>query len=147
MTDVWRRPEYEECRRRARAAWEARHPERRKKALSDFRKRNPGRNTANAAGHKAQKRLAKPAWANDFFISEAYALARLRTRLTGIEWQVDHIVPLRSPLVCGLHVEHNLRVITKAENCRKRNRVEEPFAVGHRPFVAAEKASNYKEGN
>lgn len=62
-----------------------------------------------------------PVWANKFFIDEIYALARLRTELTGIEWQVDHIIPLRSKIVCGLHTEQNLQVIPAIENARKSN--------------------------
>lgn len=65
---------------------------------------------------------ATPAWANNFFIEEIYDLAQLRTKATGIEWHVDHIVPLQSPIVCGLHVEQNMRVITAFENRSKRNR-------------------------
>ena len=35
---------------------------------------------------------------------------------------VDHIVPLQSPLVCGLHVHDNLRVILAVDNASKANR-------------------------
>lgn len=75
----------------------------------------------NCGKRRARKRNATPSWANGFFISEAYDLARLRTKQTGIKWHVDHIVPLKSELVCGLHVEHNLQVIPAVENIRKCN--------------------------
>lgn len=53
---------------------------------------------------------------------EAYHLAVTREEETGIKWQVDHIVPINSHLVCGLHSEYNLAVIPKKENLSKGNR-------------------------
>jgi len=89
------------------AAWYRAHPE-------------------HVAAKQAKRRFsagqATPAWANDFFIKEAYALARLRTKIFGFRWHVDHIVPLNSGTVCGLHVEHNLQVIPGASNLAKSNR-------------------------
>ena len=85
----------------------------------------PEKFSAKAAMRRAAKLNATPAWANDFFISEIYDLARLRTKMRtgGIDnWHVDHAVPLKHPLVCGLHVEHNLCVIPGVENSRKGNR-------------------------
>lgn len=35
--------------------------------------------------------------------------------------EVDHIVPLKHPLVCGLHVRCNLQLLTKSQNSAKRN--------------------------
>lgn len=74
------------------------------------------------AERHAKKRQATPKWRNSFFIVEAYRLAALRTKLTGIAWHVDHIVPLKSKIVSGLHVEHNLRVIPSVVNLIKGNR-------------------------
>lgn len=59
-----------------------------------------------------------------FLLQEAYALAKLRTKLTGIKWCVDHIVPLNGRLVSGLHVIENIQVITKAANSVKFNKFE-----------------------
>jgi hypothetical protein len=70
----------------------------------------------------AAKLKATVLWANAFFIEEAYDLAAKRTVATGIRWHVDHIVPLVNRLVCGLHVEHNLRVVPASVNWSKNNR-------------------------
>lgn len=82
---------------------------------------NPDRVNANTAKRKATKRKATPDWANPFFIAEAYHLAKVREKVCGGKWHVDHIVPLRSKLVCGLHVENNLQVIPASVNQRKSN--------------------------
>jgi hypothetical protein len=65
---------------------------------------------------------AMPAWANRFFIDETYSFAQLKSDVSGIKHNVDHIVPLKSPVVCGLHTHENLRVIPGIENRSKRNR-------------------------
>ena len=65
--------------------------------------------------------IATPAWADKKTIKEFYRVAKKLTENTGIPHQVDHIIPLRGELVCGLHVENNLQILTKAENIYKSN--------------------------
>lgn len=53
---------------------------------------------------------------------EAHDLRRLRNDYTHFEWHVDHIIPLKNELVCGLHIWSNLRVIPKQLNLKKGNK-------------------------
>lgn len=50
---------------------------------------------------------------------EAHDLRRRRNHLTGFEWHVDHILPLKGKQVCGLHIWSNLQVIPKIINLKK----------------------------
>lgn len=84
---------------------------------------NSDRGAAKQARRRAQILQATPIWNNEFFMREAYRLAASRTKLFGHPWNVDHIVPLKSNIVCGLHVHCNLRVIPFIENMKKGNRV------------------------
>ena len=108
--------------RRAKAVWRKANPEVEKARTKAWQKANPHYSCAYVGRRRAAKLKATPVWANDFFIEEAYELAQRRSRLTGIKWEVDHIVPLKSRLVCGLHAYTNIRVIPKDVNRAKGNR-------------------------
>jgi hypothetical protein len=65
---------------------------------------------------------AMPVWADVERINSLYREARRLTRTTGVMHHVDHIVPLNSRLVCGLHVPANLEILRARENRSKGNR-------------------------
>lgn len=82
-------------------------------------KANPAKVIARTNRHRAAKLRAMPAWANASAIERIYAEAVALTATAGIPHHVDHIVPLQSKLVCGLHVERNLTALPGTVNQSK----------------------------
>ncbi len=82
------------------------------------------RHVANAIGAKrrAIKKMACVSWADHEQIKNEYALAKWCSEVMGIPYHVDHIIPLVSNVVCGLHVHTNLRVIPAKDNQKKHNK-------------------------
>lgn len=70
---------------------------------------------ANATRYRARLGLAQPSWANEDKIKEIY-------KNCPVGYHVDHIFPLQSDWVCGLHVENNLQCIPAKENLSKNNK-------------------------
>ena len=87
----------------------------------EWRERNKPYDAQRQRERNARRIKATPKWADQRYIAMFYEMAREATELTGILHHVDHIVPLRSQLVCGLHCEDNLQVLPAVENWKKRN--------------------------
>ena len=81
---------------------------------------------ADTKARRRKHREATPPWLSreqKAQIRELYKIAITMTKTTGEQYVVDHIVPLRSDVVCGLHVPWNLRVIPRQENLLKSNKL------------------------
>jgi hypothetical protein len=81
---------------------------------------------ADTKARRRKHRQATPKWLSSkqkTEIRQLYQIAIIMTKTTGEQYVVDHIVPLRSNDVCGLHVPWNLRVITQEENLKKSNKL------------------------
>lgn len=108
--------------------------------MQDYRKSNPEKYAMLSHRRKIISKHATPEWADFQAIREIYITARMMTEDTGIEYQVDHIIPLVHKLVCGLHVAANLQILTAAENMAKNN----SFSDGDIVYSASRESRNPK---
>lgn len=90
--------------------------------LKIWRKDNKGKILANSKIRKLSALKAIPKWANLRRIKSIYMACADKPG-----FQVDHIIPILGKNVCGLHVENNLRIITKLDNLEKSNKLLQEF--------------------
>ena len=79
---------------------------------------------ADTKARRRKHREATPPWLSrqqKAQTRELYKVAITMSKTTGEQYVVDHIYPLRSDVVCGLHVPWNLRIITQQQNLEKSN--------------------------
>ena len=113
--------------------WKRNNPERQKALEKRWRDNNPGKlaETSRKAckkyrerhpeaireleTHRKRAKQSSPSWGDKEKMRIVYKKAR--------EWnmEVDHIIPLRHDLVCGLHVWHNLQLLDRNLNRTKHN--------------------------
>lgn len=101
--------------------WRKLNPEKTK--AQQKRARASGKGSAKRAKYRASQLLATPSWVDLNEIYEVYKQAELLTKELCVSHHVDHIVPLQSKKVCGLHVPWNLRAIPAADNLSKGNKM------------------------
>jgi predicted amidophosphoribosyltransferase len=94
-----------------------------------YKEQNPELYKALVSVRKRRHRAATPPWVTaeqKLEMRNLYLQAQQLTKITGERYVVDHIVPLISDEVCGLHVPWNLRVITQEDNLKKSNKLLAP---------------------
>lgn len=91
------------------------NPEKMRQFSKSWRTANRPHANALAAKYRSSKLRATPKWSDLGAIAVIYKEAAL------LGLHVDHIIPLRGKMVCGLHVPANLQLLTKSENSRKSN--------------------------
>ena len=114
-----------DSRHKIQAKWRNNNVEKARASVTAWAKANPEKIRAKNHKRRAIKQNAIPSWFGEFdnfVLEEAAKLCKLRGQTTGIKYHIDHVVPLISPLVCGLHCAANIQVISASDNLSKQNR-------------------------
>lgn len=87
-----------------------------KELIRDWWKNNLNMRGFYNSNRRALRIKATPIWADMEKIKKIYIEA-IKNKMV-----VDHIIPLKSKYVCGLHVENNLQLLIAEENSKKNNK-------------------------
>jgi hypothetical protein len=108
--------------------WRSKNPDTYKRMVKEWREKNAVTYKAyinlQAVKRYAAEVKRTPSWLNDgqlFEIETIYNYCSSLRRI-GLDYHVDHIVPLRGKTVSGLHVPWNLQVMPAKDNLAKGNR-------------------------
>ena len=113
------RVNHPEANKRSQLKYIQQNPEKRKLASDRYRKSHKEYYALYVRLRKNNKKSACPSWADLEEIKCIYQEAEY------FQLEVDHIIPLKHKLVCGLHVPDNLQLLSRSENARKSNKFDE----------------------
>ena len=108
--------------------WDVKNKQKRLEIGRKWAANNPDKIRLKRANRRAKQVKATPEWLSDFDklkIKCFYQVAQMRTKESGEEWHIDHIIPLRGKTVSGLHVPWNMQIIRGSENLKKHNKLIE----------------------
>lgn len=111
-----------ERRRERSRQYHAANKERNAAYRKNYFAENKDRFAAYCAKRLALKMQAIVPWSDSKHEALMYQKAAEWSRILGVKLHVDHVVPLKSDFVCGLHVPANLQLMDGPLNSAKRNR-------------------------
>lgn len=113
-------------------SWEEKNKEHRQQSKKQWKENNPDKITEYGSRRCKYLKYSKPIWAAEEIIKQIYLdrdeLNQIVKMCGGTElFEIDHIIPILSNTVCGLHCEDNLQILTASENRTKSNNYQQDW--------------------
>lgn len=93
-----------------------------------WRETYPWKHSAKEARRRALKHSATPRWFSEkdsIWLELMFAMCKKLEEKSGTKYHVDHRIPLKNNLVCGLHWRENWAILPASENLSKSNLFKE----------------------
>ncbi|CAB5194670.1 HNHc domain containing protein [uncultured Caudovirales phage] len=105
------------------ATWQRENPQKMAQYQRTQNAKRPGKRNLWTMNYRTAKAARMPKWLNDgqLFEMESVYTYCSALRKIGLDYHVDHVVPLRGKSISGLHVPWNLQVLPGRENMSKGN--------------------------
>lgn len=120
----WRKQYYQDNKEREKALankWNSNNTERHRQYYNKYYNNNRHKEIHRGRVKQLKRGHRVPDWADMEAIKAVYDEAKRLTLEHGIQYHVDHVIPLQGKLVSGLHVHTNLRVLPAKDNLSKSN--------------------------
>jgi hypothetical protein len=104
--------------------WRLSNKEKLREYYKEYRKNNRDKYSLTYRLRKNRTSLSKLAKQFKVEIKEIYDKSHYMSKKYSCNFQVDHIIPLNNPDVCGLHVPWNLQIMFKRLNGTKSNKFD-----------------------
>lgn len=114
--------EYRKLKNKERVEYNKRFKEQNKLYQKMYKKLNPHISQFHNNLRRSRKLNATPDWIDLTAIKMIYKQCEDLNKTSDEKYVVDHVIPLTNEFVCGLHVHHNLQIITENENLIKGNK-------------------------
>ena len=104
--------------------WRQNNPVKSAAYTQTYIRKNIAKRNLWTSNYRQAKDQRMPSWLNSAHLFEMECVYNYCSALReiGLDYHVDHIVPLRGEIVSGMHVPWNLQVIPKLDNLEKGNR-------------------------
>jgi len=108
-----------------------------RKTQREWSKKNKHRVQVYSRLSHLRRKTRHIAWADKEMMFEIYKLRDEITKITGVQYHVDHYYPLQGETICGLHISENMQIITAEENLAKGNKMPEEFYGANHTMIPA----------